>query len=109
MALDRRWRAGRGGRSHRRVFSVHARRPSGNPGDHGNGDADELGPRRAQMSARLTQRRWMALCLAAMNAACASADVPGELLIVVQTDMSMPKDIDKIRVELFAVGEARFH
>ncbi|WP_437678237.1 hypothetical protein [Sorangium sp. So ce131] len=60
------------------------------------------------MSAAARPRRAAALLLAGCAAACSSADAPGELLVVVQTDMSVPKDIDRIRVEVLSGEEHRF-
>ncbi|WP_438032366.1 hypothetical protein [Sorangium sp. So ce204] len=61
------------------------------------------------MSATAIPRRVAALLLAGSAAACASADAPGEIMVVVQTDMSVPKDIDWLRVEVKSGDEVRFH
>ncbi|WP_437591160.1 hypothetical protein [Sorangium sp. So ce1000] len=60
------------------------------------------------MSAAACPRLVAALVLAGCTADCSSADGPPELLVVVQTDMSVPKDIDRIRVEVLSGKEHRF-
>lgn len=55
-------------------------------------------------------RRAAAATAAAAGAlgALSCADSPGEIMLVVQTDMALPKDIDAVRIEIRAEGEVRF-
>ncbi|WP_437318593.1 hypothetical protein [Sorangium sp. So ce385] len=46
---------------------------------------------------------WSAAAFAAAQAAC-SAPVTGELMIAVQTDMAMPKDLDRFHLEVLSGG-----
>jgi hypothetical protein len=41
-------------------------------------------------------------------AGCGDAGHKGELMVIFQTDMSLPKDIDSVRIEIRAYGEAKF-
>src|SRR5689334_6751952 len=59
----------------------------------------------------MRMRKRSVRCLAALLAASGSAscsDTPGELVLVVQTDMNLPKDIDSIRIEVTVAGIPRF-
>ena len=47
------------------------------------------------------------LCLAAC-AASSCAKPPGELVLVLQTDMSLPKDVDAIVIEVLVRGDTRY-
>jgi len=38
-----------------------------------------------------------------------TAKAPGQILLAVQTDLSLPKDIDTIRIEVFNEGVPKFH
>lgn len=50
-----------------------------------------------------------ALCLAAGTApSCAKAPPPGEVMMIVQTDMSLPKDVDTVTIEVLVRGDPRF-
>jgi len=62
---------------------------------------------RALLSPLRRRSPWGALALGASAlsvASCAPPGIKGEVMMVVVTDMSLPKDIDKVRIEVVAQG-----
>ena len=49
-------------------------------------------------------------CLAALAFACSTAAplTPGQVMLAVQTDLSLPKDVDKVRIEVASNGKVHF-
>lgn len=57
--------------------------------------------------ARYVAKGALLLALPALAPACAP-DASGQLMLAVQTDMSLPKDVDAIRIEVFNEGVPKF-
>jgi len=59
----------------------------------------------------LLRRGALATVLCGVGLAFAGCEDPGhkgELMVVIQTDMSLPKDVDRARIEVLAYGEHKF-
>lgn len=48
------------------------------------------------------------LILAGAAPSCATPPAPGEVMMVVETDMSLPKDVDYVKIEVLVRGDVRF-
>lgn len=49
------------------------------------------------------------LCVASAFAACSDkVNQPGQLMVAVQTDMALPKDVDRVRIEIVSFGQLQF-
>jgi hypothetical protein len=44
----------------------------------------------------------------AIAASCKTAAAPGEVMVVLRTDVSLPKDIDSVRLQILVRGDTRF-
>ena len=62
----------------------------------------------------MTTKRWLPrtalgalTALLGLGPSCAAPAAPGELMMVLQTDLALPKDVDSVRLQILVRGDPR--